>query len=166
MGIGHRVAIGLGSNLGNSEATLKDALSKLDFIPGIRVEARSHLYQTAPIGPPQPDYLNACAILLTTLDPEYLLQTLLNLEKQFGRVRRERWGARTLDIDLLLYENWTIDLPHLQIPHPRMTERAFVLVPLSEIASDWVNPLTGKTIATLAQQVDRSGVKPFRQFFH
>lgn len=161
MSIEHRAAIGLGSNLGDSETTLNDALSKLDFISGIRVEARSHLYQTAPIGPPQPDYLNACAILSTSLDPVTLLHTLLKIEQQFGRVRRERWGARTLDIDLLLYDNLILTLPNLQIPHPRMTDRAFVLIPLAEIASDWIDPKSGQTIATLAQQVDRSGVERF-----
>lgn len=154
----HRAAIGLGSNLGDSVTILKDALSKLDFIPGIRVAARSHLYQTAPIGPPQPDYLNACAILETALDPQTLLQTLLHLEKQFGRIRRERWGARTLDIDLLLYDNLTLSLPDLQIPHPRMSDRAFVLVPLAEIVPDWVEPVSGRAISALLQQVDRSGV--------
>ncbi len=159
MSVGHQAAIGLGSNLGDSETTLKDALSKLDFIPGIHVAARSHLYQTAPIGPPQPDYLNACAILSTSLAPETLLHTLLNIEKQFGRVRRERWGARTLDIDLLLYDNLTLTLPQLQIPHPRMTDRAFVLIPLAEIAPNWIEPVSGRTIATLAQQIDRSGVQ-------
>ncbi|NJR39493.1 MAG: 2-amino-4-hydroxy-6-hydroxymethyldihydropteridine diphosphokinase [Leptolyngbyaceae cyanobacterium CSU_1_4] len=155
----HRAAIALGSNLGDSCQILKSALETLDRRSGIRVEAVSAAYQTVAIGPPQPDYLNACAVLSTDLQPLALLNALLEVEAQFGRVRRERWGARLLDLDLLLFENWVMEQPGLQIPHPRMVERAFVLIPLAEVAADWVEPLSGKAIAFLVQQVDCSGVQ-------
>ena len=155
--------IALGSNLGDSQTILKSALETLDRTPGISVEQRSHLYSTKaltlPDSPPQPDYLNQCALLKTTLTPHELLQALLAIELQFGRVRQQQWGARTLDLDLLLLDDVVLNLPDLQIPHPRMRDRAFVLVPLAEIAADWVEPVTGVTIGQLAQLVDRSEVR-------
>lgn len=154
----HRVAIALGSNLGDSYQILEAALKTLAHHREIRVEALSSYYETAPVGPPQPDYLNICAVLRTSLSAQTLLTVLLEIEKQFGRVRRERWGPRLLDLDLLLYDDQIINEPNLQVPHPRMHERAFVLVPLSEIAPDWVHPVKGKAIATLLKAVDCSGV--------
>ncbi|MEQ8464020.1 2-amino-4-hydroxy-6-hydroxymethyldihydropteridine diphosphokinase [Coleofasciculus sp. E1-EBD-02] len=153
-------AIALGSNLGDSRAILEAAIVMLAKTPGITVTSQSSWYRTAPIGPPQPDYLNGCVILEVQLTPHDLLQTLLSIEKQFGRERRERWGPRTLDLDILLFDNLIIDTPTLQIPHPRMTERAFVLVPLAEIAPDWIEPKSGCAIAQLVQRVDCSGVHP------
>ncbi len=155
-----QAAIALGSNLGHSAQILIEALAVLDAEPDLRVLARSSLYQTRPVGPPQPDYLNACAVLATDQGPLDLLQTLLRVEQQFGRVRRERWGPRLLDLDLLLYGDRILSLPHLEVPHPRMVDRAFVLVPLAEIAPHWPEPRSGRTIAQLAQQVDCSGVLP------
>ncbi|WP_421655895.1 2-amino-4-hydroxy-6-hydroxymethyldihydropteridine diphosphokinase [Leptothermofonsia sp. ETS-13] len=152
-------AIALGSNLGDSLTTLESALERLSQTPGIELEARSHWYQTKPVGPPQPDYLNGCALLKVALMPEALLQALLQIEARFGRVRQERNGPRTLDLDLLLFDDLVLDSPNLQIPHPRMAERAFVLVPLAEIAPAWVEPVSGKAIAELIQTVDCSGVK-------
>ena len=156
-------AIALGSNLGDSQTILKSALKTLDRTPGINVVQRSHLYLTKaltlPDSPPQPDYLNQCALLKTTLMPHELLQALLAIELQFGRVRQQRWSARTLDLDLLLFDDVILDTSDLQIPHPRMCDRAFVLVPLAEIAPDWVEPVTGATIAQLVQLVGRSGIR-------
>ena len=152
------VAIALGSNLGDSAKILQAALELLAATSGITLKRQSQFYQTAPVGPPQPDYLNACAILETTQSPHALLHTLLRVEKQFGRERRERWGPRLLDLDLLLYGDRIIDTAELTVPHPRMTERAFVLVPLAEIAPDWVHPVTKVAIVDLANQVDCSGV--------
>ncbi len=152
-------AIALGSNLGDSRTLLESALTALETTEGIVLKARSHWYQTKAVGPPQPDYLNGCALLQTNLTPQTLLTTLLAIEQQFGRIRRERNGPRTLDLDLLLFDQLILDTPSLQIPHPRMTERAFVLVPLLEIAPDWIEPVSGKAIAELIQAVDYSEVK-------
>jgi 2-amino-4-hydroxy-6-hydroxymethyldihydropteridine diphosphokinase len=151
-------AIALGSNLGDSRKTLEATLALLHQTPGVQVQTRSHLYKTKAVGPPQPDFLNACAILSVTLTPQVLMTTLLEVEATFGRVRRERWGPRTLDLDLLLFDDLILNTPTLQIPHPRMAERAFVLVPLAEIAPNWIEPISKKTIATLLQSVDCSEV--------
>ncbi|MBD1914168.1 MULTISPECIES: 2-amino-4-hydroxy-6-hydroxymethyldihydropteridine diphosphokinase [unclassified Leptolyngbya] len=155
----HRAAIALGSNLGDSHTILQSAIAVLDEIPGIQVNQISSFYRTAPLGPPQPDYLNACVLVSTYLSPEALLETLLEIEAQFGRVRHERWGPRLLDLDLLLYDGSVVDSPDLQIPHPRMHERAFVLVPLAEIASDWIVPVWERTVNELLQAVDPGGVR-------
>ncbi|HEY9860558.1 MAG TPA: 2-amino-4-hydroxy-6-hydroxymethyldihydropteridine diphosphokinase [Candidatus Obscuribacterales bacterium] len=155
----HSAAIALGSNLGDSQQTLESALVVLDETLGISLQARSHWYVTAPVGPPQPDFLNGCALLATTLTPQTLLATLLEIEHQFGRVRQERWGPRSLDLDLLFFEDVILQTPDLTLPHPRMTERAFVLVPLVEIASDWVEPVSRKAIADLVLALDCSGVR-------
>ncbi|NJK27916.1 MAG: 2-amino-4-hydroxy-6-hydroxymethyldihydropteridine diphosphokinase [Coleofasciculaceae cyanobacterium SM2_3_26] len=138
---------------------MDSALAILAQQQGITLEAASSWYWTAAVGPPQPDYLNRCATLHIEISPEAMLDTLLAVEQQFGRVRRERWGPRTLDLDLLLVGDRILDTPKLQLPHPRMRERAFVLVPLAEIAPDWVDPISQEEIGRLAQQVDRSGVR-------
>lgn len=151
--------IALGSNLGDSRAILESALETLAATPDIILQARSSWYQTKAVGPAQPDYINGCALLQTHTTPQKLLETLLAIETQFGRVRKERWGARSLDLDLLLYDDLILDTPTLQIPHPRMTQRAFVLVPLVEIAPNWIEPVSQKAIAELLQAVDCSGVQ-------
>lgn len=152
-------AIGLGSNLGDSDWILESALEILAAEPGIQLVARSHWYQTVAVGPPQPDYLNGCALLQVSLSPPALLQVLIRVEAQFGRVRRVRWGPRSLDLDLLWYDQLCLETPTLQIPHPRMRERAFVLVPLAEIAPDWIDPVSGKAIAQLVETVDWTGIR-------
>ncbi|NMG06748.1 2-amino-4-hydroxy-6-hydroxymethyldihydropteridine diphosphokinase [Brasilonema sp. UFV-L1] len=151
-------AIALGSNLGDSRSILEAATETLAQTPGIVLKAKSSLYKTKAVGPPQPDYINAAAILQVEMMPQLLLKTLLQIENKFGRVRQERWGARTLDLDLLLYGDFIVNAPNLQIPHPRMRERAFVLVPLAEIAPDWVEPISDCAIKELVKQVDCSGV--------
>ena len=160
----NQCAIALGSNLGNSLASLEQSLKILDKTSGISVVKVSSWYRTKPIGPPQPDYLNGCAILAVEQTPEELLVLLQALELQFGRVRSKetRWGARTLDLDIILYGNLMIKTPELTIPHPRMRERAFVLVPLAEIAPDWQEPISQKAIAQLVAEVDSSGVELFQ----
>lgn len=159
-------AIALGSNLGDSLTTVKTAIEILDNIPTIAVKSTSSWYQTAPVGPPQPDYINGCAIL--QIEPQYnsleqnahaLHQVLLETEAKFGRVRRERWGPRTLDLDLLLFDQLILDTSTLQIPHPRMAERAFVLIPLAEIVPEWTHPIHKKAIAQLLETVDCTGVE-------
>ncbi|MDZ8186684.1 MAG: 2-amino-4-hydroxy-6-hydroxymethyldihydropteridine diphosphokinase [Nostoc sp. ChiSLP02] len=154
-------AVALGSNIGDSLAILEAAIATLAQTPGIVIEAKSNWYKTKPVGPPQPDYLNGCVTLQVELLPQELLETLLVIERQFGRVRQERWGPRTLDLDLLLYDDFILETPNLQIPHPGMRERAFVLVPLAEIASDWVEPLSGCVIKELLKEVDCSDVHLF-----
>jgi len=157
-----KCAIALGSNLGDSLATLKSAIATLNNTSEITVNSHSSWYKTAPVGPPQPDYINACAILEVALEPEQLLATLLEIEIKFNRIRREKWGPRTLDLDLLLYDDLILDTPTLTLPHPRMTERAFVLVPLAEIAPDWVHPVTKSAIAQLLETVNCSGVEKMK----
>lgn len=154
-------AIALGSNLsnqiGDSQQIVQAAIAQLDAYPAIDILRVSHWYCTKaitlPNAAPQPDYINGCAILKTTLTPWQLLQVLFVVEKNFGRERRERWGARTLDLDLLLYGDRCLDSPELVIPHPHMGDRAFVLVPLAEIAADWIHPVHGVAIAELCQKL-------------
>lgn len=151
-------AIALGSNLGDSLAILNHAIATLANTPGIQIQATSSWYKTKPVGPIQPDYLNGCVTLQVEMIPELLLSILLKIEQEFGRVRQEKWGARTLDLDILLYGDKIIQTPNLEIPHPRMCDRAFVLVPLAEIAPSWIEPVSGLSILQLSQAVDRSGV--------
>ena len=150
----NKSAIALGSNIGDSYTILQAAIETLAQTPGIILEARSSWYKTKAVGPPQPDYLNGCAILQVAIIPQLLLETLLQIENQFGRVRLERWEPRTLDLDLLLYDDLVLDTPTLQVPHPRMRERAFVLIPLLEIAPDWIEPVSGRAIKDLVKEVD------------
>ncbi|MEB3361817.1 MAG: 2-amino-4-hydroxy-6-hydroxymethyldihydropteridine diphosphokinase [Synechococcaceae cyanobacterium] len=145
-----RAAIALGANLGDCQATLEEALAALDASPGVRVIARSRWYRSAPVGPPQPDYVNGCALLAVALEPDALLERLLATEHRFGRVRGERWGPRRLDLDLLLVGAQRLVTPRLTLPHPRLRERAFVLVPLAEIAPAWIDPVSGQSVAELA----------------
>ncbi len=153
-----KIAIALGSNLGNSLAILIAAIETLDRIPGIKVTIISSWYQTKAIGPPQPDYINGCISVQAEQEPHLILQILLNIEKKFGRTRQEKWGPRTLDLDLLLYDDLILETATLQIPHPRIRERAFVLAPLAEIVPNWVEPVSGKTIEELVRTVDCTGV--------
>lgn len=155
---GNLVAIALGSNLGDSRTILMAAIDQLSQDPKIKLQATSHWYQTAAVGPPQPDYLNGCVSVLTTYSPEVLLEKLLAIEVQFGRVRQERWGPRTLDLDVLLFGQSVIQTPTLTVPHPYLHERAFVLAPLAEICPGWIHPVLKQTIAELTKAVDYTGV--------
>jgi 2-amino-4-hydroxy-6-hydroxymethyldihydropteridine diphosphokinase len=129
---------------------LEGALAALDASPGVRLLARSRWYRSAPVGPPQPDYVNGCALLAVALEPEALLERLLATERRYGRARGERWGPRNLDLDLLLMGDRRLSTPQLTLPHPRLQERAFVLVPLAEIAPAWIDPISGRSVAELA----------------
>lgn len=157
-----RCAIALGSNLGDSWQILQAALATLHQPPQLTLLASSAVYLTAPVGPPQPDYLNSCALVETSLSPPDLLAQLLAIEANFGRVRRERWGPRHLDLDLLLYDQLVLSTPTLTLPHPRLRERAFVLAPLATIAPTWVEPVSGQTIQALWQSLDNQETDPQR----
>lgn len=132
--------VALGANLGNAARTLRDALQALACTPGLRLVKASSLYRTAPIDSSGPDYLNAVAEVATTLTAPALLTALQSLENAAGRERPYRNAPRTLDLDLLLFGHARVQTPQLTVPHPRMGGRAFVLVPLAEIAPDWVSP--------------------------
>lgn len=126
--------VGLGANLGNAAQAVTDAIAALDGLPGTRVLRRSSLYRSAPHEATGPDYINAVAALNTHLTAPELLAELQGLERAAGRQRPYRHAPRTLDLDLLTFGEGRIDSPRLSVPHPRMGERAFVLVPLAEIA--------------------------------
>ena len=127
--------LGLGSNLGDRVSNIREAIDRLGRSGEIRVLRISSLYETAPVGfAEQPDFINAVAEIETSVQPLDLLHAILDIEKEMGRVRNIRWGPRVIDIDLLIYDEISIDLPELVLPHPRMGERAFVLAPLAEIA--------------------------------
>ena len=143
-----RALLGLGSNLGDRLGALQSAVDLLDRTEGIRLTRSSRVYETDAVGPPQPDYLNAVVEVATTLSARGLLEACLAVEAELGRVRAERWGPRTIDVDLLTYGREEIAEPGLEVPHRRMHERAFVLLPLLEVDADPLLP-GGRTIATL-----------------
>ncbi len=147
-----RVFVGLGSNLDQPARQLQRAFGELAEIPGTSLEARSSLYVSQPMGPAdQPDYLNAVARLETVLEPLALLDRLQAIETLHQRRRERHWGPRTLDLDLLLYDDLVMDSPRLRIPHPGMGERDFVLEPLLEIGGDIEIPGRGRAADLLAQ---------------
>jgi 2-amino-4-hydroxy-6-hydroxymethyldihydropteridine diphosphokinase len=143
--------IALGSNMGDRRGTLEGALAELATAPRVAVKKVSSFHETKPVGGPpgQGLFLNAAAVLETTLDPFGLLNILHQIEQRFGRTRTVHWGERTLDLDLLLFNDQIIDTPELAVPHPRMAVRRFVLEPLAEIAPAAVDPVSNRTIAEL-----------------
>ena len=139
---------------------MSDAVKRLNSLPGITVKNVSHVYETAPVGGPgQPDYLNAAIEIETTLDEVELLIACLCIEKDMGRVRKERWGQRNIDIDILFYNRLIMKSEELTIPHPLMHKRAFVLQPLSDIAPEFIHPVLGKTVSELKSGVKLAGIK-------
>lgn len=142
--------LGLGSNIGDRKQQLLKAIDLIGNIKGIKVTKQSSIYETAPIGyTDQPNFLNLCLEIETELSPQQLLKHCLDIEQQLHRVREIRWGPRTLDIDILLYSDNIIETDNLSIPHPRMQERAFVLIPLNDIASDKKDPRLNQKIHDL-----------------
>jgi 2-amino-4-hydroxy-6-hydroxymethyldihydropteridine diphosphokinase len=139
--------LGLGANLGSPLDTLKQVLQDIGQLPGIQTCECSDFFGSAPLDAPGPHYINAVAKVLTTLAPLNLLTELQRLENQYGRIRSVRNAPRTLDLDLLWYDDLTVSTPRLTLPHPRMTQRAFVLRPLAQLTDNLV--LNGQTLDTL-----------------
>jgi 2-amino-4-hydroxy-6-hydroxymethyldihydropteridine diphosphokinase len=152
------IFLALGSNLGDRRANLRAAIAALG--PEVQVVGESHIYETPPWGlTDQPPFLNMVLEAETELDPASLLHHLKGLEVQLGRLPGVRYGPRLIDIDLLFYEDLILDTPPLVIPHPRMQERAFVLVPLADLAPGLRHPVLGKTVRELLAQVDTTGIR-------
>ncbi|MEL6920529.1 MAG: 2-amino-4-hydroxy-6-hydroxymethyldihydropteridine diphosphokinase [Pseudomonadota bacterium] len=150
--------LGLGGNMGDVRAALTWALFEISQLPDTELIAVSPLYETPPWGiTSQSWFLNACVGVETRLSPHALLRAVIDIEKRAGRVRDMRWGPRTLDIDVLLYDRVAIRTPDLTVPHPRMMERAFVMVPLNDIASDAM--VGTSSVSALAKRVDRAGMR-------
>jgi 2-amino-4-hydroxy-6-hydroxymethyldihydropteridine diphosphokinase len=150
-------ALGLGGNVGDVAAAFVDALKRLGSAQGVTLAALSSVYRTPPWGKlDQPDFLNMAVLVKTTLPPRALMALCLDVERGLGRERHERWGPRLIDIDILTYGDATIDEPNLEIPHPRLAERAFALAPLAEIAPRLM--VGGRTMADWLTRVDRTGV--------
>ena len=149
--------IALGSNLGDRETNLRGAIDDLDAQPKLILIAMSRLYASEAIGGPpgQGAFLNAAATIDTSLSPRELLDLLLAIETKLGRTREVHWGPRTIDLDLLLYDDEIIDEPDLRVPHPRMHERRFVLAPAAEIAAEMIHPLLHRTIEELLADLER-----------
>ena len=149
----HTAHIALGSNLGDKAANLRRALELLDE-RGVEVVKVSTFICTEPYGvTDQPQFLNAVCQVRTSLEPLALLHTLLGIEQEMGRVRLRHWGERNIDLDLLLYEDVVMDTPELKLPHPDMQNRDFVLLPLAEIASEFIHPVLHKSIDELKENL-------------
>ncbi|WP_313898776.1 2-amino-4-hydroxy-6-hydroxymethyldihydropteridine diphosphokinase [Methylobacterium sp. J-067] len=149
--------LGIGSNIGDMAAMLDQAVDKLAAIPGIRVVARSPDYRTPPWGKTdQPWFLNGAVAIETDLDPHALLDACQGIERDLGRIREERWGPRIIDIDVLAYEGAAVEDERLVLPHRYVRERAFVLVPLNEIAPDLT--IGGETVSDALAKLDRTGI--------
>jgi 2-amino-4-hydroxy-6-hydroxymethyldihydropteridine diphosphokinase len=152
------VVMGLGGNVGNPEATLRQAIVELGALG--TVEKVSSLYRSLPVGgPPQPDFLNAAVRLGYWGTPESLLAEALAIERRAGRVRRERWGPRSLDLDILWIAGARVDGPALVVPHPRLRERAFALRPLLDVAPDAVDPADGTSYAEVLRARGEAGIE-------
>lgn len=156
------VYLGLGSNLGDRLSNLKQAVDLLGTGRGVEVVRSSRVYETEPVGPPQPDYLNAVIDVRTSLTPRELLDACLSVERDMGRVRTQRWGPRVIDIDVLTYHRETLSETDLAIPHPRMAQRPFVMVPLLELDDDPFLP-GGASLAGLRLDRDGSAVRLFAE---
>ncbi len=150
--------IALGSNLGDRQLQLDQAVRYLQQLPQTRLLRQSSWHETDPVGgPPQGKFLNGVAMLETVLPPQDLLNAILAIETRMGRpASREKWGPRVIDLDLLSYGNQILQLPGLEIPHPRMQERPFVLIPLAEIAPEWKHPTLNKTALELLHDAHRT----------
>ena len=156
--------IGLGSNVDDREKYLEDAIEKLRKADGVDVTQVSSVYETDPVGfENQADFLNAVVEIETSLNPQALLRVTKNIESELKRVRGRHWGPRTIDLDILLFDDLSLREPHLNLPHPEVANRAFVLVPLAEIAPDRLVP-PGKQVSELLRELGEiKGVKVYRR---
>jgi len=153
----HRALIGIGSNIGLAAENCEKAIALIK--KSISVTAQSSLYESEPVGKADQDwFVNAAIEVQTTLIPEELLQLLLDIEQQLGRTRKEKWGPRIIDLDILDYEGLIMDSKVLILPHPEMTQRRFVLEPLSEIAGETIHPLEKKMISELLKELPKTPV--------
>jgi len=159
----HDVFIGLGSNLADPKSQVMTAYAAMDRLPKSRCMALSPLYQSRAVGPIQPDYINAVARVSTNLEPLELLDALQGIESAQHRVRREHWGPRTIDLDILLIDNLTLAHPRLTVPHSFMTQRSFVLLPLYDLAPDLKFP-DGTRLLNLVQLCDRDSLHRLPQY--
>ena len=155
----HRALIGIGSNIGLAAENCEKAIALINKSESVNVTAQSSLYESEPVGKvDQAWFVNAAIEVHTTLAPEELLQLLLTIEQQLGRTRKEKWGPRIIDLDILDYEGIIMDSKILTLPHPEMAQRRFVLEPLSEIAGETVHPLEKKTILDLLKKLPKTPV--------
>ncbi|MBS4201509.1 2-amino-4-hydroxy-6-hydroxymethyldihydropteridine diphosphokinase [Bacillus sp. FJAT-49732] len=159
------VYLSLGSNIGKREEFLKLAIQKLSEDKHIHIEACSSIYETDPVGfTDQDNFLNMAAKISTSYTPLQLLERCMKIEHELGRIREFRWGPRVIDLDILLYNKENIEMETLQVPHPRMTERAFVLIPLLEIDRSLVLPTINTPIVEVLDEIpDREGVRLWKQ---
>jgi 2-amino-4-hydroxy-6-hydroxymethyldihydropteridine diphosphokinase len=147
--------IGIGSNLGDKQGNCRRAIEALGSDPKNRLIRCSPLYCTEPVGKTDQDwFVNGVVSLETSMDPGELLEFLLSIEKRMGRVREEKWGPRTIDLDILFYEDQILNDADLHIPHPRLQERRFVLIPLKDVAPDLVHPVLGKPVSRILAELD------------
>ena len=152
--IAHQVYIGIGSNVGNKRDNFFEAVTRLAKLPDTRVIKESSLYESEPLGDAKEWYINGAVEIETKFKPDMLLQKFKNIERAMGRKKvKKRWGARIIDLDILLYDSAVVKKKNLRIPHPEMTVRKFVLIPLSEIAPQVVHPELGVTISELLVNV-------------
>jgi 2-amino-4-hydroxy-6-hydroxymethyldihydropteridine diphosphokinase len=158
--------IGVGANLGDRKKSMEAAIFAIAALPGVEIVARSSIWRTAPVGgPPQPDFFNAAIAVRTFSPPEELMAALLGIEERLGRVRTERNAPRLIDLDLLWREGAPVRIhrqgsPEVEIPHPRLHERAFALAPLVEVAPSATDPKSGKPYAAILDELGRTGIAP------
>lgn len=157
-----KIALALGSNLGDRLGNLKKAL-RLIRASGIKIISTSDIFETAPFGKTeQPRFLNACVIIETEKESHDLLYMLKEMERQIGRVLREKWGPREIDLDILFINQEVIDTETLKVPHPEMHKRPFVLKPLSQLEPEWEHPLLGKTVVQLSSELAEQDLSMIR----
>ncbi|KAB2328822.1 2-amino-4-hydroxy-6-hydroxymethyldihydropteridine diphosphokinase [Cytobacillus depressus] len=161
----NKAYIGLGSNMGERAATLKEAIANIEAVPNIQVVNTSSIYETEPVGYEDQDrFLNMVIEVRTSLNPFELLNTCLEIEKGLGRKRDIRWGPRTIDLDILLYNQESIISEKLTVPHPRIQERAFVIIPLLDIKPDFKLPTMEVSLQDVLKRIpDREGVRIWKQ---